>query len=206
MITLESNLERRENVGSSISPAKSVETQCFASNVGTRQRLQPNTRRNSFRLGVLLTAIFVCGLSGFAQNNKQYLDSIVRYNSQKEVFTYDIDGNLTLYIYYTWDNDINDWKKNCKYEYTYNQTLYIYYTWDNDINDWKKNYKYEYTYDKSYSKKDLIIPDNYANNTLFRVNMIRGQIQYLWSDTGWRQDNVATYLLVGQRDGRCRNG
>jgi hypothetical protein len=105
-------------------------------------------------------------------------------------------------IFYSWDNGISDWVKSQKYEYTYdskgNQTEYIWYNWDNGISDWVKYQKSEYTYNLSYSKEDLVLPIAYATNALFLGNMLTGQTNYSWADTGWVRGNVSTYYWSGR--------
>ena len=121
---------------------------------------------------------------------------------RKDEYTYDSKGNQTLQIIYTWDNGISDWKGSEKYEYTYdskgNQTERIIYTWDSGISDLVKSGKNEYTYNLSYSREDLVMPIAYATDALFLGNMLTGQTNYSWADTGWVRGNVTTYYWSGR--------
>ena len=97
---------------------------------------------------------------------KQCLDSIVTPNSGKDVYSYDKNGNNTLYISYHWNTEINNWKEASKYEFTYdnnnNRTLQIYYQWNTEINNWKESSKTEYTYDNNNNQTSYI---EYSWNT-----------------------------------------
>ncbi len=91
-------------------------------------------------------------------DNSFRLDSILGYDyysisnglDWKKEYTYDSNGNLTLWIYSIWNADLNDWEVYQKLELTYdsngNQTLDIESFWNTDLNDWEVNSKSEYTY------------------------------------------------------------
>jgi hypothetical protein len=78
----------------------------------------------------------------------------------KDEFTYDNNGNQTLYVRYNWNTESQSFVPGFKYEYTYdengNQTLMIYYTWDTTTQFFVPGFKYEYTYDEN------------GNQTLFK--------------------------------------
>ncbi|MBT7621993.1 MAG: hypothetical protein HN593_06105, partial [Lentimicrobiaceae bacterium] len=94
-------------------------------------------------------------------DNSFRLDSILGYDyysisnglDWKKEYTYDSNGNLTLWIYSIWNADLNDWEVYHKFEYTYdsngNQTLDIESFWNTDLNDWEFYQKFEYTYDSN---------------------------------------------------------
>ena len=73
------------------------------------------------------------------------------YLDYKRSYTYDANGNLTLYIAYNWDTDSQSFVPLYKYEYTYdangNRTLYIDYNWDTDSQSFVADWKFEYAYD-----------------------------------------------------------
>ena len=89
-------------------------------------------------------------------DNSFRLDSILGYDyysisnglDWKKEYTYDSNGNLTLWIWSNWDTDLNDWELSEKYEYTYasngNLTLDKESWWDTDLNDWEVHWKSEY--------------------------------------------------------------
>ena len=128
-------------------------------------------------------------------DNSFRLDSILGYDyysisnglDWKKEYTYDSNGNLTLWIYSIWNADLNDWEVYQKFEYTYdsngNQTLDIESFWNADLNDWGLREKYEYTYD---SNGNLTLRVDYAWNTA--VND--------WDNT-WKEE--VTYDANGNR-------
>ena len=93
-------------------------------------------------------------------DNSFRLDSILGYDyysisnglDWKKEYTYDSNGNLTLWIWSNWDTDLNDWELSEKYEYTYasngNLTLRIRSVWNTGGN-WDFYYRNEYTYDSN---------------------------------------------------------
>ena len=70
--------------------------------------------QKAIRMGVMLMLMLVCGLSGFSQNKKQYLNSIVQPTSCKQIFSYDDNGNNILEIQYDWREN-NTWIERIKY-------------------------------------------------------------------------------------------
>ena len=110
--------------------------------------------------------------------------------NSKHEYTYDANGSQTLGIIYFWDTENNTWIEDSKYEYTYdangNQTLQIFYTWDNTT--WSEWNKYEYTYDLSFSKEDLLLPNN-----VFMNNKQLDKKYYTWSDADWAYRHTTTY-------------
>ena len=88
-------------------------------------------------------------------------------NSEKETYTYDANGNVTQYIYYTTNEITSQWQPSEKEESTYdangNMTLYIDYDWKETTSQWQPSDKDEYTYDAN------------GNNTLY--------IDYDWNET-----------------------
>ena len=103
--------------------------------------------------------------------NKQCLDSIVTYQNNKpymkDIFEYDNNGNLLLWIFYEWNYETNNWRYPSKCEYTYdnngNRTMLIHYWWNNETNNWEEgDYKYEWTYD---NKGNLILEIYYCRTT-----------------------------------------
>ena len=93
-------------------------------------------------------------------DNSFRLDSILGYDyysisnglDWKKEYTYDSNGNLTLWIWSNWDTDLNDWELSEKYEYTYdsngNLTLVISSIWNTGGN-WDFYYRNEYNYDSN---------------------------------------------------------
>ena len=93
-------------------------------------------------------------------DNSFRLDSILGYDyysisnglDWKKEYTYDSNGNLTLWIWSNWDTDLNDWELSEKYEYTYasngNLTLRIRSVWNTGGN-WDFYYRNEYNYDSN---------------------------------------------------------
>ena len=90
-------------------------------------------------------------------------------NSSKSEYTYDANGNITVYLYY----DLN-----------------------NFISQWENSYKSEYTYDLTYSLSDLILPDldwfapDYSN---LIANKPVDYISYDYIDGNWVNDRKRTY-------------
>jgi len=83
-----------------------------------------------------------------------YEDGWIEHGKYKLEYTYDNNGNETMYISYYWDDETNDWIKDRKHEYTYdnngNCTMEIYYYWNYE-DGWIEHgkYKSEYTYDNN---------------------------------------------------------
>jgi len=129
----------------------------------------------------------------------------------KYEYTYDANGNETVYISYTWEN--NAWVKDEKEEYTYdakgNTIEEIDYSWEN--NAWVPNWKYEYTYDAnddmtehiSYSWEDNAWIPNWKDEYTYDAN--RNQIMYIFyywneSDDIWEEGNMSKYELTYDAD------
>jgi hypothetical protein len=72
-------------------------------------------------------------------------------NSSKSEYTYDANGNITVYLYYDLNNFISQWENSYKSEYTYdtngNPTVGIYSDWNSETSQWENSSKSEYTYD-----------------------------------------------------------
>ena len=73
--------------------------------------------------------------------------------TNKTEYTYDENGNRTLYIINSWDTNTQSFVPTLKYEYTYdengNTTLYIRYSWDTNTQSFVPDFKYEYTRDEN---------------------------------------------------------
>ena len=127
-------------------------------------------------------------------DNSFRLDSILGYDyysisnglDWKKEYTYDSNGNLTLWIWSNWDTDLNDWELSEKYEYTYasngNLTLRIRSVWNTGGN-WDFYYRNEYNYDSN------------GNQTLW--------IWSIWdtdlNDWGLRKKDEYTYASIGNQ-------
>ena len=72
-------------------------------------------------------------------------------NSSKSEYTYDANGNITVYLYYDLNTIISQWENSYKSEYTYdtngNPTVGIYSDWNSETSQWENSSKSEYTYD-----------------------------------------------------------
>jgi uncharacterized protein YkuJ len=92
---------------------------------------------------------------------KQKLDSIIYdtwdeltsqwIEEEKDIYTYDVNGNVILYVYYYRDEITSQWMGGDKEEYTYdangNMSYYIDYDWDEYASQWFDPYKSLYSYD-----------------------------------------------------------
>jgi hypothetical protein len=69
----------------------------------------------------------------------------------KQVKTYDANGNQLSSKEYSWDTSSGGWIESSKNAYTYNangkQLSYKYYWWDTSSGNWMMIYRYAYTYD-----------------------------------------------------------
>jgi len=87
-----------------------------------------------------------------AKGTKQILDSIVSRNPDgkyvsKEEYKYDNEGNITLYVSYSWDSNANAWVERSKSEYQYDNNIVISridYNWVGDVCT-TTNYQYYYS-------------------------------------------------------------
>jgi hypothetical protein len=101
------------------------------------------------------------------------LDSIVRAERYKDVFSYDSMGNEILQITYEWNKTTNAWINHSKIIYAYENennknlaTMLFYYDWDNASNDWIALGHNEYIYANNGTITSYIIYrfDNESNN------------------------------------------
>ena len=128
-------------------------------------------------------------------DNSFRLDSILGYDyysisnglDWKKEYTYDSNGNLTLWIYSIWNADLNDWEVYHKFEYTYdsngNQTLWIWSIWDTDLNDWGLRKKDEYTY-ASIGNQTLVIVIESIWDTDLNDWGLRKKYEYTFDSNG----------------------
>jgi len=142
---------------------------------------------------------------------------------EKDSSVYDANGNLSVYIYYKWeemdwiiekdeyvyDADRNQiastsynwngtkWIEKQRYMYEYdvgkNLVMYRYYSWNFEQGNWIESFKYESSYDLSYSKTDLMLPNSY--NDMNNKRLV--EIGYWWINTGWVAGEVVNYYWSG---------
>jgi hypothetical protein len=108
------------------------------------QRKNRNLPQSSFLKSTQSTKQKMDSLQYFGENTGQYVN-------YKEAYTYDANGNLTIDIYYDWDETTSQWVASYKDEITYdannNMTHYIDYDWIKATGQWEVSYKDEITYD-----------------------------------------------------------
>jgi len=77
------------------------------------------------------------------------LDSIVSPAVYKAAFSYDNEGNQTMYAHYRWENNawIGNFKEECVYGNNENRIEEIFYSWNAVKKDWTESSKREYAYD-----------------------------------------------------------
>ncbi|MCK5455648.1 MAG: T9SS type A sorting domain-containing protein, partial [Melioribacteraceae bacterium] len=68
-------------------------------------------------------------------------------NDTRRTYTYDTNGNMTLYLYETWDGSqwVNDWRENYTYDPNGNTTSLISEEWNESqwVNDQRETYLYD---------------------------------------------------------------
>jgi len=150
------------------------------------------------------------------------LDSLstIYFNSDeiesKREYSYDENGNRTLYIYYQWDTESESFVPDFKDEYSYdengNQTLFIPYQWDTESQSLVPDYKYEFSYDENGNltlwiiydwdtETQSLVPD-YKNEFSYDENGNRTlRIYYQWDTESqsfvseWREIQTYDYTF-----------
>ena len=109
--------------------------------------------------------------------------------NEKDEYVYDTVGNRLIYTSYYWKNTA--WVGDRRFRYAYdtnkNLVMYRYYDWSGT--DWVENFKYEFTYDLSYSKTDLIIPNDFGEMN----NKLLLEVGYDWEQLSWVANEIITY-------------
>ena len=125
----------------------------------------------------------------------------------KEIYTYNAHGDVSIYMTYNWDSNINQWiplPQSTKYDYFYNinNTLdsCLVSQWDTTLNQWYYTSKDEYSYDANGYLALFVRHGEYVNNQWVfgekheYTNDIVGNpvtvIDYDWDtqNLGWKQD------------------
>jgi len=126
-------------------------------------------------------------------------------NSAKEDdFTYDLNGNLSSMIGYTWNASLSQWIKETKSELTYSNNLIssaLISEWKN--NQWRNSFKSEYSFNSnnntsiiSYTwdtlglKWDYILKFEYEYDNL---NRRISSTNWIWSNNNWSNTSKTTY-------------
>ncbi|ALO16365.1 hypothetical protein L21SP5_02742 [Salinivirga cyanobacteriivorans] len=91
-------------------------------------------------------------------------------NEEKNVFGYDDDNNLTLWLHYTVDEVTGDWINDMKSEYFTdeqgNEIKYIRYEWDSEASMWEPKNKTEFEYNVYGSETQRVMFEwDTANNS-----------------------------------------
>lgn len=126
-----------------------------------------------------------------AEALKQRLDSIVSPGSEKDLYVYDVNGNLLQDTYFDWDGAtwVKSWKDEYAYDFNGNQTQDISYEWDG--NQWVNSEKNENSYDSHGNRVKLIYSDwngskwlnYYKEESVYDdENNLTQNISYQWSD------------------------
>ena len=121
------------------------------------------------------------------------------YLDYKKSYTYDANGNLTLYIAYNWDTDSQSFVPSYKQEYTYdangNRTLTLGYGWQTVSQSFLLLNKYEYTYDAN-GNRTLNIAYNWDTDSQSFVPLYKYEYTYdangnrtLYIDYNWDTDS-----------------
>lgn len=100
-------------------------------------------------------------------------------NSQRELYTYDSNGNEIEYISQIWDNMLNNWMDSNKSEKTYNANNQILtdsqYNWDNMQNTWTPLFKSSFAYD---SQGNMILKEYFTSDGFSFVPMQKYEYTY----------------------------
>ncbi|AUC86538.1 hypothetical protein CW731_15165 [Polaribacter sp. ALD11] len=119
-------------------------------------------------------------------------------NSSKQVYSYDINGNLATELYDYWDQSNSVWIKQDRYSYVYSSgnklSIEIEENWDSSTNSYKNGDKSEYSYNNngrvvesiSYEWKNAAWEKSYKFSLTYNAsNNIDGGYGYNWNGGTW---------------------
>jgi hypothetical protein len=100
----------------------------------------------------------------------------------KQVSTYDANGNILSHEEYTWDTSSGGWKGSSKYAYTYDangrELSYEYYSWDTSSSSWIGSSKT--TYEERNEYGDVLLSKRYS-----------------WKNNAWEWTSYTVYYPGG---------
>ncbi len=109
----------------------------------------------------------------------KYWDGIQWVDSQKELLTYDANGNEIEFISLMWDIVLNTWKNSYKSEKTYNANNLLLtdsqYSWDDVQNAWVPVYKQSFDYDL---QGNITLKEFFSSDGLVFVPMSKYEYAY----------------------------
>lgn len=130
-------------------------------------------------------------MEGFGLNDDYILEPYMR-----DEFSYNANGDIAIYTYKVWEEDLNDWFIYFKIEYSYSNgllTIGNLFTWNADINDWRLAIKEEFSYDAQNRLTSIVSLVN--NNGVWEqeykeeVTYNAAGYAYLWIDYNWSPTN-----------------
>lgn len=108
----------------------------------------------------------------------QYWDGTSWVNNSKNIYLYDTNNKLTLYLSFTWNS--TNWDSSYKQEYYYSPTAdsTISYSWNSMTNAWYPSFKFATLYDS--------------------VGQTVAYVYYSWDGTAWYISSINNYTYDSQ--------